>query len=64
MNSNYVKQFKQFFLPNFKRAVFKAKLTNNTQALIELQANIYNNWNLTNKEKEKLLKELGIWRIK
>lgn len=64
MKGNYAKQFKEFFLPNFKRAVFKAKLTGDKKTLIELQANIYQNWNLTKKEKEMILKELGIWRIK
>ena len=63
MRGNYLQHFKEYFLPNIKRAVFKAKLTNDTQALIELQANIYNNWNLTPKEKERLLRDLGIWRI-
>lgn len=62
--NNYVQDFKKYFLPNFKKAVFKAKLTNDKKSLIELQANIYQNWNLAEKEKEKILKELGIWRIK
>ena len=60
----YVQSFKKFFLPNFKKAVFKAKLMNDTNMLIELQANIFQNWNLTAKEKELVLRELGIWRIK
>lgn len=64
MKSNYVNEFKKYFLPNFKKAVFKAKLMNDKNTLIELQTSIWQNWNLTRKEKEKILKELGIWRIK
>lgn len=60
----YVQSFKKFFLPNLKKAVFKAKLMNDTNMLIELQANIFQNWNLTVKEKELILRELGIRIIK
>ena len=62
--NNYAQDFKKYFLPNFKKTVFKAKLMNDKETLIELQTNIYQNWNLSKKEKEKILKELGIWRIK
>lgn len=59
----YLESFKKYFLPSYKRAVFKAKLKNDTDALIELQNTIWTNWNLTKNEKIKLLKELGIWKI-
>ena len=59
----YLESFKKYFLPNYKRAIFKAKLKNDTDALIELQNTIWSNWNLTKNEKIKLLKELGIWKI-
>lgn len=59
----YLESFKKYFLPSYKRAVFKAKLLNDKCALIELQSTIWNNWNLTKNEKIKLLKELGIWKI-
>ena len=59
----YLESFKKYFLPNYKKAIFKAKLLNDTDTLIELQKTIWTNWNLTKNEKIKLLKELGIWKI-
>lgn len=59
----YLESFKKYFLLNYKRAVFKAKLKNDTDMLIKLQKTIWTNWNLTKNEKIKLLKELGIWKI-
>ena len=47
----YLESFKKYFLPNYKRAVFKAKLKNDTDTLLELQNSIWSNWNLTKNEK-------------
>ncbi len=59
----YLESFKKYFLPNYKKAIFKAKLLNDKETLFELQNSIWSNWNLTKNEKIKLLKELGIWKI-
>ena len=51
----YLESFKKYFLPNYKRAIFKAKLLNDKDTLFELQNSIWSNWNLTKNEKIKLL---------
>ena len=59
MNS-YFDHFIEFWLPIYKRQVFKAKFENNTNDLLAIKENIFKNWNLDKIEKEYLYKELGI----
>ena len=59
MNS-YFDHFIEFWLPIYKRQVFKAKFENNTNELLSIKENIFKNWNLDKIEKEYLYKELGI----
>lgn len=59
MNS-YFDHFIEFWLPIYKRQVFKAKFENNANELLAIKENIFKNWNLDKIEKEYLYKELGI----
>lgn len=61
---NYIIGFRKYFLNNYKKAIFKAKLTGNKDILLALQEHIWTNINLTREEKISILKELGIWRIR
>lgn len=58
--NNYFDYFIEFWLPIYKRQVFKAKFENNTNELLAIKENIFKNWNLDKIEKEYLYKELGI----
>lgn len=58
--NNYFDHFIEFWLPIYKRQVFKAKFENNTNELLAIKENIFKNWNLDKIEKEYLYKELGI----
>lgn len=55
----YFEYFKGF-IPIYKRQYFKAKLMNDMNAILDIKENIWNNWNLTLKEKKEILKEIGL----
>lgn len=52
--SNYF----DYWLPTFKRMYFKFKLLGDTKAIIELEDEVWKNWNLSKKEKKKILKQI------
>ncbi len=56
---NYYEHFK-YFIPNFKKQYFKAKVEGNMNAILELKECIYKNWNLTHEQKMEVIKEIGI----
>jgi hypothetical protein len=62
MKNNKITYYEHFraFIPNYKRAYFKAKLQNDLECIIDLKANIYKNWNLTKEQKLEILKEIGV----
>lgn len=47
-----------YWLPIFKRLYFKFKLLGETKAIIELEDEVWKNWNLSKKEKKKILKQI------
>lgn len=53
---NYKEHFNTFWIPILKKQYFKYMLTNNKEAIIELEDNIWKNWNLSKEEKRKILK--------
>lgn len=55
-HDNYKEEFKTFWIPILKKQYFKYMLTNNKEAIIELEDNIWKNWNLSKEEKRKILK--------
>lgn len=60
---SYYEHFCEFWIPIYRRQIFKAKFNNDLQALIEIKENIYKNWHLTHEEVLKIIKELGIYWI-
>ena len=52
--SNYF----DYWLPIFKRMYFKFKLLGDIKAIIELEDNIWKNWNLSKEDKKKILKQI------
>lgn len=53
---NYKEHFDTFWIPILQRQYFKYKLTNNKEAIEELEKNVRNNWNLTKNDKIEFLK--------
>lgn len=53
---NYKEHFDTFWIPILKRQYFKYMLTNNKEAIEELEKNVRNNWNLTKNDKIEFLK--------
>lgn len=53
---SYKKHFNTFWIPILKRQYFKYMLTNNKEAIVELENNVRNNWNLTKNDKIEFLK--------
>ena len=47
-----------YWLPIFKRMYFKFKLLGDIKAIIELEDNIWKNWNLSKDDKKKILKQI------
>ena len=64
LNEKYYKSFIEFWIPIYKKQIFKAKLSRNTDLLMEIQNNIWMNWNLTKDQKNEILKMLEIKKIK
>ena len=52
--SNYF----DYWLPTFKRMYFKYKLLGDIKAIIELEDEVWKNWNLSKDDKKKILKQI------
>lgn len=52
--SNYF----DYWLPIFKRLYFKFKLLGETKAIVELEDEIWKNWNLSREEKKNILRKI------
>lgn len=52
--SNYF----DYWLPILKKMYFKYKLLGDIKAIIELEDNIWKNWNLSKDDKRKILREI------
>lgn len=57
-DDNYTEEFNKFWIPILQRQYFKYKLTNNKEAIEELEDNIWKNWNLIPKDKKEILKKI------
>ena len=53
-----IKEYFDYWLPIFKRMYFKLKLLGDIKAIVELEDEIWKNWNLSKKEKRKILKQI------
>lgn len=58
INSMMKNSYFDYWLPTFKKWYFKFKITGNTKAIVELEDEIWKNWNLSKKEKKKILKQI------
>ena len=47
-----------YWLPILKKQYFKFKLQGDIKAIIELEDEIWKNWNLSREEKRKILKQI------
>lgn len=47
-----------YWLPIFKRLYFKFKLLGETKAIVELEDEIWKNWNLSREDKKKILRQI------
>lgn len=47
-----------YWLPIFKKMYFKFKLLGDIKAIVELEDEVWKNWNLSKKEKKKILKQI------
>ena len=47
-----------YWLPIFKRMYFKYKLLGDIKAIIELEDEVWKNWNLSKDDKRKILREI------
>ena len=47
-----------YWLPIFKKMYFKFKLLGDIKAIIELEDEVWKNWNLTEEDKRKVLKKI------
>lgn len=47
-----------YWLPIFKKQYFKFKLLGDIKAIIELEDEVWKNWNLSREEKRKILKQI------
>lgn len=57
---NFYEDFKNFWLPIYKKQYFKVKVQDNLKGIIDIKDNIYRNWNLTKEQKLDFIKEIGI----
>lgn len=55
---SYKEHFNTFWIPILQRQYFKYMLTNNKEAIVELEDNIQKNWNLTKDNKRKILEKI------
>lgn len=56
--NNYKEYYRETWIPILKKQYFKYMLTNDKKAIIELEDNVWKNWNLTKEDKKKILKEI------
>lgn len=54
----YKEHYYEFWVPILKRQYFKLMLTNDKRAIIELEDNIWKNWNFNEKEKREILNKV------
>lgn len=47
-----------YWIPVFKRMYFKFKMLDDIKATIELENEIWKNWNLSKEDKKKILKQI------
>lgn len=47
-----------YWLPIFKKMYFKFKLLGDIKAIVELEDEVWKNWNLSREEKKKILKQI------
>ncbi len=57
-HDNYAEEFESFWIPILKKQYFKYMITNDKKAIVELEDNVWKNWNLSKEEKRKILKEI------
>lgn len=48
----------RYWIPILKKQYFKARLTNDNKTIEAITNNIKNNWNLTEEEKKKVIREI------
>jgi len=60
MSNKQFNDFKESWLPNFKKQYFKAKLLGESKSILEIKENILKNKNLKIIQKEKMLKLIRI----
>lgn len=53
-----IKKYFDYWLPIFKRMYFKFKLLGDIKAIIELEDEVWKNWNLSKDDKKKILKQI------
>lgn len=56
----YYESFMEFWIPIYKRQVFKAKFKNEIDVIISIKNNVMKNIHLNNEAKVYILKQLGI----
>ncbi len=61
--SNYFEDWLGFWLPIYKLQVFKAKLTKDINALLEIKENMYKNVHFSKEERIELLNKLEIYKL-
>lgn len=55
---NYKEHFNKFWIPILQRQYFKYMLMKDKEAIVELEDNIWKNWNLTKENKKEILKKI------
>lgn len=60
MEYAYYEHFMEFWLPIYKKQVFKAKYYNEVEELIAIKTNVTKNIHLSESSKFYILKELGL----
>ena len=55
---SYKEHFNTFWIPILQKQYFKYKLTKDKKAIVELEDNIWKNWNLTKENKKEILKKI------
>lgn len=59
----YIKHFREFWIPIYKKQVFKAKLSNDRRTLLDIKDNVHKNINLSDEDKKSIIKELGLYHL-
>lgn len=52
-----------FWMPIYKRQVFKSRLNNNIDDLLAIKENIYKNVHFSKDERKEILKKLDIYKL-